>query len=638
MPAHVRLSVRGGVRLTVVVGLALAMLGLWAVPASAHPTLLSTTPEAGYSVSSAPDRITMVFDEPVTVDARGVRVEDSQGNAVRTSTVEHEQGGRRLVVRVLDHLESGRYVVRWRVTAQDGDLVDADFDFAVAEPTAALRGRESAATAGFPLVALLRWLFFVGMVVVLGGLVGERIARRASPDAVEPRSLVRPAALLGLLAALGLLFQLVIATDRLGRAGYLLGLEAAGFAMIAALGGRVRWWLLAPPMALLVVAEAFRNHLGSQRGPAGALLLAVHLVAVAIWAGSLVHMLRVAYADRGGASLLRRSYLAYSRLALWLVLLVATSGVVAALLLLPNLQAVTGTAYGRTLLVKLGLVVAVVVLAWFGRRRLRGSVSLFGRVTRFEVATLAAVLGASAVLVSLPTPAPATADLGYPPPVSGPAVRLGTLAGQIAVGIAASENRLELRLRVPDVGRELGESEAPKFQVSARVSAPRQAAAVVALRPCGPGCFVGPVSWSAGTWYVDLRVDADGWSGGAAVFPVRWVPVVAPDVLPRIRAVMAAQTAFRVMETVTSDTSRVAPKPQRITTNGREFVASEPYGSPPDPQVVTIRRATAGNVFAFGLPAEGIYVELEVDASYRIIREKLAAPKHLTERTFSYPR
>jgi copper transport protein len=388
----------------------------------------------------------------------------------------------------------------------------------------------------------------------------------------------------------------------------------------------------------VIAAESLRNHVGSQRGVVGAALLAVHLVAVAVWVGTLAHLLRVAYANRGRSARTMRAFVMYSRLALWVFLVVAVTGTVAALLLVPSVGALTGTAYGRVLIVKLALVVAVVVLAWIGRRRLRRPPAALTTATRGEAAMLVGVLGVSAVLVGLPTPAPATADLGYPPPISGPAIRLGTLAGQIAVGIAASENRLEVRLRVPDTGDELGAGRPPGYKLSTRVSSPGRAAAVTALQPCGPGCFVGPVQWRPGVSYVDLRVDADEWQGGSALFPIHWAPSAARDVLPKVRAAMAAQTSIRVTEAVTSDTSRPAPKPRNLTTNGREFLSSEPYGSPPDPEVVLPSGPQRPNLLAFALPAEGIYVELEIDASYRIIRETLAAPKHLTERTFAYPR
>src|SRR3982074_1037310 len=86
---------------------------------------------------------------------------------------------------------------------------------------------------------------------------------------------------------------------------------------------------------------------------------------------------------------------------------------------------------------------------------------------------------------------------------------------------------------------------------------------------------------------------------------------------------MRAQRSFRVEETVTSDTSLPDPKPHTITVTGREFVDSEPYGSPPDPNVAMLRRPGGHTVLLFGLPAEGVHVELEVDTSYRIVRETL---------------
>jgi copper transport protein len=112
----------------------------------------------------------------------------------------------------------------------------------------------------------------------------------------------------------------------------------------------------------------------------------------------------------------------------------------------------------------------------------------------------------------------------------------------------------------------------------------------------------------------------------------------ARGLLARVRAAMLAQRSFRVEETVTSDTSLPDPKPHTITVTGREFVDSEPYGSPPDPNVAMLRRPGGHTVLLFGLPAEGVHVELEVDTSYRIVRETLAAPKHLTRRSLSYPR
>lgn len=606
-----------------------------AAPASAHPTLLTTTPEAGYSVATAPSRISMVFDEPVTIEPHGVQVKADDSSKIPTSDVIRDLGGRRLAVALTTKLKPGRYVVTWELTAQDGDVVDSGFDFAVGTGSADLQGRGGTATNALPLVVTLRWLFFLALAGVLGSLVGERIARRCVPDATVPRSLIRSAAVLGALATGGLLLHLAATTGWSGRAAVLLAIETGGLLLTALIGGRKPWWMIAPPLLVVVIAETLRNHLGTQRGPIGAVLIAIHLVAIAMWIGALAHLLRVAHANRGTP--IRSAFVLYARIALWLFLLVAASGTAGAVLLIPTFGDLTSTAYGRVLLVKLWLVATVAALAWWARRRLSGDRGRVGKPVRAEVSALIAVLATSALLISLPTPAPASQEAGYPPPVTGPVVRLGTLTGQIAVGIAASQGQLEVRTRVPDDSVQLGESDPPSFRVTARTTVTGRPAATVALRPCGPGCFIGPVSWPAGVTVVDIRADAPGWQGGAAVFQVRWVPHISSGLLAKVRAAMDRQRNIRVVESVTSDTSRPAPPSHTLTVDGPEFLDSEPYSDPPDPETITRSQPGGHTIVTFGLPAEGTYAELELDASYRIVTETLAAPKHLTHRSFTYP-
>lgn len=607
-----------------------------AAPANAHPTLLSTTPEAGYSVTAPPDQVVLVFDEPVSVEPRGVRVLDADQDEVRTSTVTADQGGRRLTVKLLDPSISGRYVVRWRVTAQDGDIVDSSFDFGVGTGTTELRGDEATGTVGLPATVALRWLLFLALALAIGGLFGSRLAERSAADARPPRSVIRPAALLGLVAVTGLLVQILIAAGG-GRVVPLLTIEAAGLAIVAIRGDRRPRWITGIAVLIVIGAESLRSHLGTQNGIVGALLLAIHLTAGCVWIGTLVHLLRLVRANSDRSLHLTSIFVAYARLALGWLGLVAVTGTVGALLLVSSTDELFTTAYGQALLAKIALVGVVVGLAVAGRRILGRGPAAVARPARGEAATLIAVLAASAILVSLPTPAPATTDLGYPPPAPGPAIRLGTLAGQIAIAMTASENRLEIRLRVPDDRSQLGDAPPPEYRLSARLSTTAQAAATIPLQPCGPGCYLAPVQWRDGINYVDTRVDAPGWNGGAALFTIHWAPqIAAPDAIPRVRQALLAQRSFRVTETVTSDTSRPAPKPQTLTVTGREFLDSEPYGGPPDPQAITRRQPNGNTLLTFGLPAEGTHIELELDANSRILRETIAAPKHLTRRTISY--
>jgi copper transport protein len=479
----------------------------------------------------------------------------------------------------------------------------------------------------------MRWLLFAGLAVAAGEVVGRRLTRRAAKGG-GPRPWRRSAAALGAVAASGL-FVHVTLTGGGGRAVPPLAVEVAGFMAVAMADGR----LAVAGLAAVVGAEGWRNHLGSQDGLPGAVVIAVHLAAVAVWVGTLVYVLRTARAHRWFGPAVRRLVAAYARLALTLVVLVVGTGTVAALLLVPSVAALVDTGYGRALLAKLALVAVVLGLAWVGRRRHRAGQRLanVGRAAGGEAGVLAAVLAVTALLVSLPTPAPATEDLGVPFAATGPVVRLGTLAGNVAVGLAASENQLELRLQVPDDSVQLGAAPPPRYRVSARVASTGVAPATVPLRGCGPGCLLGPVTWRAGvTTHVDLQVAADGWHGGAVLLSVPWPPRVDEQTLPRMVEKMRAQDPFTVVETTTSDTSRPDPPAQTVTVSGPEFLDSEPYDEPAAIEAVRLPDVDGRTVIAFGLPADGISVVLEVDDRGRIVRETLAAPNHLVRRVFEY--
>jgi len=634
------------------------LLLLVAPSVQAHPSVLATSPQAGYSITRPPQRVEVVFDESVAVADRAVRLTRDDGSLVTTAPLRRLQGGRRLVLGVDEELPPGRYVVRWTVTAQDGDVVDGGFDFAVAGAgdTSAATSGLSAGTAGLCAAVMLRWLLFAGLVLAVGGWVGERIAARARRDRPAPLVVapLRLGAALGVLAAVGLLIH------QAGRGSLLAGVPAllrgglpggpaarivlAELVLFTAAGLLARRWPRWATAALfgVVLAEAFRNHLSVRAGVLGAVLMATHLLAVCAWVGGLVQVLRTARVWRAKGLPVRALLARYARVAFWLFVLVVATGTVASLLLVPTLNDLVETTYGRVLLVKIGLVVLVAVLALAARAVLpRGEDVPPGLLRRAaaERAVLVLVLAASATLVSLPAITSTTADVGYPVAASGPVVRLGTLTGQVSAQIAASENLLEVRLRTPDADPLVSERP-PAYRIAARVLSPgNNGPRTVALRPCGPGCFLGPVAWERGVNSLDLRVDVPGWHGGAAVFAVPWPPRTDDTVLRAVVAAMQRAERFGIREVVTSDTSRPAPPAQTVTVTAEELLASDPYGDGSQvTDVVLLPRphGSAEREIAFGLPAEGVSVRMVIDRSGRILRESIAAPKHLTERTFGY--
>jgi len=176
---------------------------------------------------------------------------------------------------------------------------------------------------------------------------------------------------------------------------------------------------------------------------------------------------------------------------------VIATGVASALLLIP-LSAVFSTDYGRVLLVKLGLVTAAATLALTARLLQRHATRLhtLPTILRAEGVALVLVLAASATLVS--TAPVGRRDTTGPagPHRAGPA--LGTLAGDIAVGVAASDGQLVVRLSAPRRGDLYAPQPDRHYTLSGRLGGAGADAPALTFRGCGQGCFVTAVHWADG--------------------------------------------------------------------------------------------------------------------------------------------
>jgi copper transport protein len=146
-----------------------------ATPASAHASLLTTTPAAGYSVASSPPALTLVFDQPVSVRGTPLRV-DGPGGAVEVGAARLSNGDRWLTAAVPRPLAHRHYMVTRQVVPEDGDVVGGSYSFAVG--TAAAVSSQATQTRGLAAAALLRWLLFAALSIGLGGLAGQWVAVR----------------------------------------------------------------------------------------------------------------------------------------------------------------------------------------------------------------------------------------------------------------------------------------------------------------------------------------------------------------------------------------------------------------------------------------------------------------------------
>src|SRR6266581_5417440 len=114
-------------------GLAAAFLTLTALApaASAHATLLFTSPAADSAVPVSPKAITLTFNEPVTLAGPPVTLTAAGGQKTGLGPPRQSRGRSVVTVPVASPLGDGVYTVAWQVIFADVDPVSSSFTFAV---------------------------------------------------------------------------------------------------------------------------------------------------------------------------------------------------------------------------------------------------------------------------------------------------------------------------------------------------------------------------------------------------------------------------------------------------------------------------------------------------------------------------
>ncbi|HXI20192.1 MAG TPA: CopD family protein, partial [Gemmatimonadales bacterium] len=142
-------------------------------------------------------------------------------------------------------------------------------------------------------------------------------------------------------------------------------------------------------------------------------LHALHLLGAGLWLGTLFTMLVAALwtAGDGDAEAVARLVNSFSPVALTGATIAVVAGSLLALAYVGHLDALWGSTYGRTLLVKLTLLLATLALGAWNWRVLRprlGTPEAAHALTRsagVELLIALCILAATAVLVALPAPA-----------------------------------------------------------------------------------------------------------------------------------------------------------------------------------------------------------------------------------------
>ncbi|MFJ5640829.1 copper resistance protein CopC [Streptomyces sp. NPDC093223] len=392
---------RGTLRALALLGsLLTALLLASAAPASAHAALRGSDPADGAVLKSSPGSVTLTFTESVGLLDDSFRVYDPTNHRVTTGGPGHGPGGADTArITFPKRLGTGTFTVAWRVVSADSHPVSGALTFSVGEPSATTAAVpvgpvENPATSS--LYDIGRYVAYLAVALLLGGTAFLALCR--PPDPAPLRGPIRTA-WWTLLAATLFLFLL--------RSPYEEGTSPAAAFDLSALGrtatGRPGLVLLAR-VALLAVtaglyavlvrrrADRFRPSSRPFLATTGVLAVALaltwataehasagiqvplaitssvlHLLAMSLWLGGLTALLTVLRRTDAG-SLPAAVVTRFSRVAFASVTVLVVTGVYQSWRGLGSWQALTGTAYGRLLLVKIAAVVLLLAAASQSRR------------------------------------------------------------------------------------------------------------------------------------------------------------------------------------------------------------------------------------------------------------------------------
>ena len=505
----------------------------------AHASLESSSPAANAVLERGPVEIVLRFDEDVEASLSTIEVFDGEGAAV---PVGEPASGEPLAGAATSDdgsvvaapfpdgasLPDGLYAVRWTVTSLDGHVIEGAFAFQVgtaAGGTAAdlLSSIGTSVTRNSTVdlaYAVARFASLFGLVVLAGS--GLWTVQRGGVLLTLRR--VRVLLMVGAGAlVVGSVASLLLFAEQVGRGlvasldvttGRMLLVRSVAAVVLAALAlGALRrdsgvrredWWRLAVTLASGAVLLGF-----SAAGHAAALdprwlwvaLDMVHLAGAALWLGGVVLLVplpRAVLAMPDTEFVARR----FSTVVTIAVPVVVATGAVQTVRLAGGLDDLTATDWGRLLLVKVTVVVAVLGLAGAARWLLarEGAVSLRRTLVVEAVAGLV-VLGLVAALVGQ-----GPRDLGAQAPFEATLTVDGAIASVSVSPGSVGINEIHIVVTPP------GGSLVPVADVQARASlmGGGEPAVPASLVREGPDHFSGTVAFTAsGSWTLELIVSVD---------------------------------------------------------------------------------------------------------------------------------
>lgn len=416
-------------RLALVLAALLATLFTAAAPATAHAALTASDPQDGAVVATAPAQVTLSFSEQVAMGDDSIRVMDPQGKRVDTGELRDMCSGSviRYGTALLPGLPNGTYTVAWQAVSADSHPISGAFTFSVGAPSATSVALPDQKVGGGPVgiaYGIARYAAYAGFTVLVGGAAFILLCwRRGSAERPLQKLVVR--GWVTLTAAT--LAMLVLRTPYTGSGKFADAFDLDGLKAVldTKTGASFLSRLLLLGAAALFIAVLFGAYARRQKAAAadatgaegaedraadkraedkketsdlafglgiGGTVVAggiaatwalsehastgiqpaiampadiLHLLAMATWLGGLTALL---VALRKVPDIEREAVRRFSRVAFISVVVLAVTGVYQSWRQVGSWSALTGTSYGRLLLIKVALVAVLVGIAYLSRR------------------------------------------------------------------------------------------------------------------------------------------------------------------------------------------------------------------------------------------------------------------------------
>lgn len=390
-------------RLLALFGLFAGLLGatfLLAGPASAHATVVASSPADGARLPHAPHAVSITFDESVGLGSVGyLHVTDQSGKRVDARPAYHPGGNDTKVVdQLAGGLGEGTYTASYRVVSADSHPIAGTIRFVVGNGALAPASAPSGAAVNSTTSAVfdvVRWVSYAGLALLGGAWLiltlwpAGRGDRRARPVVWVGWGAAVLGGLLELLlqgpysAGTGLtklvdptLIDSTLHTDygllhslRL----LLLGALALVLARSLRAGARpARWEAIAGVLFVgTVVTFSAAGHPGTTSPAWLSITMDVlHLLSMAVWVGGLV-LLVAAVLPRREPGELRAVLPVFSTVAFVAVAVLAASGTYAAFRGIGTVDAVFTTTYGLLVIAKVVLFCGLLTLGNLSRQLVR---------------------------------------------------------------------------------------------------------------------------------------------------------------------------------------------------------------------------------------------------------------------------